>query len=561
MPATVQAVLAARIDRLDEPEKLLLGVAAVIGREVSEALLREIAGMDGPTLDRARVRLEQAELLLEVAPAPKRVLRFKHPLTQEVAYGAQLSAQRARVHAAAARALEREAESAPEALAAVVSQHFQLAGESLAAARWQMRAAFAAERHDVSHAVARWRGAYETLCALPQTREINELALEAACGFVGAGFYAVPAVAPLNLSTLCEAALVRARARGSHEWLAAVHAHAAALALLKRDKEKVIENSDRALEHAERCDDSSLRAGVHARLAYSDVNVRGAGEALRRIDRALAQPGVDERAHTRAGFRESPRLRLTVFRAYALVGIGRFAEAEPLFHEVHATATRQGHVATEFASQVGYAGLLRQRGDGEAALAIGLSIVARADAVGSPYWLAGGLQARLLARAVLGDWRSVLAECDEVAAGQINPATAPSLDALRAEAHMGLGDLERARDLADSLEPLLLSPAAVSPLGPTNNFTPRLSLARVRLALDGATSRSSVEALLDRQAELVRRDESAVGAAFVAVERAALARVLGDVEECRNQLEFARGAFAAAPAPRRVAELDRELAR
>jgi class 3 adenylate cyclase len=560
LPATVQAVLAARIDRLDEPEKLLLGVAAVIGREVSEALLREIAGMDGPTLARARERLEQAELLLEVAPAPQRVLRFKHPLTQEVAYSAQLSGQRARVHAAAARALEREAESAPDALAAVVAQHFQLAGESLASARWQMRAAFAAERHDAHHAVARWRTAYQALCALPRTREIDELALEAACGLAGAGFYAIPAVAAEELAAHCATALERARELSSHDWLAALHAHAAALALLMRDFGAVFENSDRALEHVQHSEDPSVRAGVHARLAYSDLNVRGMAEALRRIERALAQPGVDERMATRAGFRDSPRVRLMVFRAYALNGLGRLTEAESLFQEVHAISVRQGHVASELASQVGYASLLRQRGEGDAALSVSQGIIARAVAVGAPYWRAGGLQALSYTRALRGEWATLIAEYDE-AAGLVNVASAPGLRALRAEALWRIGDLDRARECADALEPHFLRSDAVNQLGPTHRYSARLSLARVRLGLEGVNARARIEALIDRQAELVRRDESTIGAAFIALERAALARALGNATEVRSQLEFARAAFAAAPAPRMVDEVDRELAR
>jgi hypothetical protein len=397
------------------------------------------------------------------------------------------------------------------------------------------------------------------LCALPPTPEVDELALEAACGVVGSGFYATPSIAASELVAFCAQALRRAEASGSGDWLAALHTHSAALALMTRDLAGVLAHSDLALEHAARSSDSSLRAGLRARLAYSDLTVRGMAEALRRIERALAEPGVDERAHTRAGLRDSPRLRLTVFRAYALSGIGRLAEAEALFREVHATATRQGHVASEFASQVGYAALLRSRGDGASSLAVSQSILARAEAVGSPYWRAGGLQARHYARAILGEWSTLLAESDDTA-DLLNPSTRPALEILRAEALWRLGKLEAARAVVDSIEPGYLRELADGQLVPTNRFSARLSLARVRLGLDGAAARVAVEALLASQSARVARDESPVGAAYVALERAALARVLGDEAGRRSQLEFARGAFAAAPAPRMVAEVDRELA-
>jgi hypothetical protein len=328
---------------------------------------------------------------------------------------------------------------------------------------------------------------------------------------------------------------------------------------MTRDLERVLAHSDLALEHASRSSDPSLRAGVRARLAYSDLTARGMGEALRRIERALAEPGVDDRVHTRAGLRDSPRLRLTVFRAYALSGIGRFAEAEALFREVHATAIRQGHLASEFASQVGYASLLRMRGDGASSLSVSQAILARAEAVGSPYWRAGGLQALHYSRAILGDWPTVLAEFDDTSE-LLNPGTRPSMEALRAEALWRLGRPDAARAVADSVEPGFLHEVDDAQLGPTNRFSARLSLARVRLGLDGASARGAVEALLARQARRVARDESPVGAAFVALERAALARALGDETGRRTQLELARGAFAAAPAPRMVAEIERELA-
>ncbi len=111
IPSTVQAVLAARIDRLAEREKRVLQTAAVVGKTFTESLLQRVLEADaGAPLPAAEVAaalraLTQAGFLYEQAIYPETEYAFKHPLTQEVAYGAQLAARRAGVHAAVARAL------------------------------------------------------------------------------------------------------------------------------------------------------------------------------------------------------------------------------------------------------------------------------------------------------------------------------------------------------------------------------------------------------------------------------------------------------------------------
>jgi predicted ATPase len=86
IPETVQATLAARIDRLRARDKAVLQAGAVIGKEFSEALLARVAGLDEAELEDSLLALVAAELLFEEAVYPERDYRFKHPLTQEVAY-------------------------------------------------------------------------------------------------------------------------------------------------------------------------------------------------------------------------------------------------------------------------------------------------------------------------------------------------------------------------------------------------------------------------------------------------------------------------------------------
>jgi class 3 adenylate cyclase/tetratricopeptide (TPR) repeat protein len=106
VPATVQAVLAARVDRLPPQEKSLLQMAAVIGKDVPGAVLRIIGDLPEPDFQRGLAHLQAAEFLYETSLFPEAEYTFKHALTHEVVYGSLLLARRRALHARIARAIE-----------------------------------------------------------------------------------------------------------------------------------------------------------------------------------------------------------------------------------------------------------------------------------------------------------------------------------------------------------------------------------------------------------------------------------------------------------------------
>src|SRR5207247_2969241 len=86
VPATVQAILAARIDRLAAEDKRLLQAAAVVGKDVPFALLLAVADVDENELRRGLAQLQATEFLYEVRLFPELDYKFNHALTHEVAY-------------------------------------------------------------------------------------------------------------------------------------------------------------------------------------------------------------------------------------------------------------------------------------------------------------------------------------------------------------------------------------------------------------------------------------------------------------------------------------------
>ena len=107
VPATVQAVLAARIDRLPAEDKRLLQSAAVIGKDVPFVLLQAIADLSEEDLCRRLARLQTGEFLYETSLFPEPEYTFKHALTHEVAYGSLLQDRRRTLHARIVQAVEK----------------------------------------------------------------------------------------------------------------------------------------------------------------------------------------------------------------------------------------------------------------------------------------------------------------------------------------------------------------------------------------------------------------------------------------------------------------------
>ena len=107
MPATVQAILAARIDRLSPEDKRLLQAASVIGKDVPFALLLAIAELADEDVRRGLAHLQAAEFLYEASLFPDLEYTFKHALTHEVTYGGLLRERRRALHERIVEVIER----------------------------------------------------------------------------------------------------------------------------------------------------------------------------------------------------------------------------------------------------------------------------------------------------------------------------------------------------------------------------------------------------------------------------------------------------------------------
>jgi class 3 adenylate cyclase len=161
MPATVQATIAARIDRLSPQAKRTLSAAAVIGAKFSRDLL-ETLGIELIVDD-----LVGAELIDQVRFTGQPEYVFHHPLIRTVAYESQLKSDRAELHRRVAAAIESRDPAAVEENAALIAENLEAAGDLHAAYGWHMRAATWATNRDIAAARLSWERAQKIADTLP----------------------------------------------------------------------------------------------------------------------------------------------------------------------------------------------------------------------------------------------------------------------------------------------------------------------------------------------------------------------------------------------------------
>jgi len=338
VPPTVQATLAARIDRLAEADKTVLQTGAVIGRIFTEPVVRMVSGLPEEELAGTLGRLCNAEFLQEAALEPAQEYRFWHPLTQEVAYRGLLRERRAGLHAAVARAIISTEPHRLDERAALVASHFERAGDPIEAARWNDRAADFAVRADLDEAMRRWQATLDHLDSAPETDETLRIGIRARTRLIRYG-------ARIG-ADLDEAGRLYADARAAAEQLQdavqlAVVTHAYGTTVLWRGG--VRDGLDLFLEAAQLTDqtsDADAQAAYWAAPPPVFPMVGPVSEGFRAVENVLTVCGGDEGVGaTTLGF--SPYGPLGVGRAELLALSGRVEDARVALNDGLATARRR----------------------------------------------------------------------------------------------------------------------------------------------------------------------------------------------------------------------------
>jgi len=279
VPATVQAVLAARIDRIPAEEKRLLQSAAVVGERVPFTLLQAVVEMSEEEIRRGIAHLQAAEFLYEASLFPELEYTFKHGLTYQVAYNSLLQQRRRALHAQLVTAIEKlYADRATEQVEHLAHHAFR--GELWEKAVGYLRQAGkkAAARSANREAVGYFEQALEALVHLPESRERTELSIDVRLELR-------PSLLPLGVQERMSEHLIKAESLAvslRDKWrLGRVYADMTAHYAQFGENDRAVNPGERALAIATELGDFALQVMVHDRLARA---YHGLGNYRRAID-------------------------------------------------------------------------------------------------------------------------------------------------------------------------------------------------------------------------------------------------------------------------------------
>lgn len=543
LPATVQAVLAARIDGLPDEARALLHTAAVIGRTFERDVVQRIAGVDDATLERALATLLRAEFVEPGATGGRAgaSYAFAHPLTQEVAYRTQLAARREEVHAAVASVLEEIwAERAPE-IAALLAHHHEHAGDALAAARWARVAAERTMRSDVAEAVRLWSKARDLVSGLPDGPETVEIGIWSHIQLLNLGWRW--GLDDDTARRMFESGLEIAARASDASARSGVLVTYGALRGLAGDSRHALELVTEAARLARETSDLGAQIATQAALVQTQTMSGRLRTARVELEAALATVA----AHPGAGNEQTgfdTRTWFLAMRGQLRTETGDLPGARLDLEEALERARALGEIETLGWAHEMRSYLARWHADAGGALAHAEEAVRIAERTGSAFSQTSAYGTLALAHRLVGRWdeaRSSFSRVLEImyARGSFRHWEAVTLAYLGETEVMlgahddGLARVRRGLELATSRDARFIELVA------------SIALVRALLTARGGDALAEVSTLLARAGELVDTTGAGSWVPLVAMEEARLARLRGAGAEAARALARARASFDA----------------
>ena len=358
IPPTAQAIVAARIDRLDAEEKRLLQAASVIGKDVPFYLLEAIADLPESELRQRLARLQASEFLYEARLFPEVEHTFKHALTHEVTYSGLLQERRRALHAQVVEAIERTSgerrEEHTERLA-----HHALRGELWDKALTYLRqaGARAMARLAPRETVPLLEQALDALRHLPETDITVDQAIETRIALRSALFI-------LNehgrVRQLLDEATELAEKHGNRRRLGQISHNVAIHHAVQGEHEAALDAAKRAVVLGDQAKDTRVVASGYEHLALAhcllgnyDSGVEQGRAALPFLKDLTPDARFPRAAH--------PAVAPRRYLAWCLVERGEFIEALAVAEDALAVAKSAGHEFSRILAQelVGYVHLWR----------------------------------------------------------------------------------------------------------------------------------------------------------------------------------------------------------
>ena len=540
VPETIEAVLAARLDRLPPRVKQVLQTAAVIGMQMTLPLLQAVADLSEDELHLHLGHLQRSEFLYEAGGFPALTYTFKHALTREVAYQSLLRRTRQQVHKRIAQVLAAQFPGLVERQPELLAHHCTEAGlAEEAVGYWQRAGQHASDRSAHLEAISHLTTGIELLKSLPETPEHTQQAL--------------------TLYTALGTALVIAKGQGAHE---VEHAYIQAHALCQQVGETpelfpvlyglyrfylgrlqlhtAREIGETLLRLAQRADDPALAVLAHYALGLTWLCFGALPAARLHLEEAIARYTPDQHRALVSRIGLDPGITCRTHAAVLLWLLGYPEQALARLHEALALAHEQPHPHSLAGARCWAAYVYQFRWDVPAVYEQAEAAVALSIEQGFPFWAAAGTILRGWALAMQGQGEEGLSQvCQGIAAYRATEA--PLLLAyyctLRAEVSAHLGHPE------DGLQALVEAHTLMEQQEERYWEAEVCRLRGVLLLRQPGASQAEAEAWVQRALDVARRQEAKSLELRAAMSLARLWQQQGKHQEARELLAPIYGWF------------------
>lgn len=331
LPSTVEAVLGSRIDRLSETDKLFLQAASVVGKEFSLSVVAKVAQVAVQVARASLQLLLGAEMLYERPDVQRDDFAFRHPLVQEAAYGSLLTEQRQHLHRGTATALAFKFRDRLDEYSSLIAYHWEKGGEALFAASSHLKFALWIGARDPRHALDSWRSVRRLVQESTASPEA-EYMLMMACGQI-VNFAWWQGIDAGEIEPVFEEAMRLAHKFHDMRAAALITMAFGRILLITGSSDEYVAKVEEAQKLIKGPGHESVEALLRAVYSHALLSAGSLPRALEANTLALNSiHQIEVRDRQTLGF--DPEAWLQTQRARILMGLGRFAEGDPVLDEL-----------------------------------------------------------------------------------------------------------------------------------------------------------------------------------------------------------------------------------